>query len=73
LHKELLGKQHPNTITIVENLIHTYLKLGSKENAGKKAAEFYNYVPQNHSDWKWFEEISRPYRPKKNRHKKRRH
>jgi len=73
LQQELLGKQHPKTIVYVGNLITTYLKLGDKDKAGKKAAEFLGYVPQNNPNWKWFEEISRPYRPKKKRHSKRKH
>ncbi len=73
INRELLGKQHPTTILFMENLASKYLSLGNKEKAGRKVAEFFNYIPQNHPAWKWFEEISRPYRPKKKRHGKRRH
>jgi tetratricopeptide (TPR) repeat protein len=72
IYREVLGKQHPNTINCEVYLIDTYLKSGNREKAGKSAAEIFSYVPQNHRDWSWLEEISRPYRPKKNRHKKRR-
>lgn len=72
VHQKSLGKQHPKTTIIVGNLITTYLKLGDDEKAGRKAAEFYSYVPQNNPYWKWFEEVSRPYRKKKDRHRKRR-
>ena len=65
IYQGLLGKQHPNTIVFARNLIVTYLKLNDKENAGKKAAEFLEYVPQKHPYRKWFEEISRLYSPKK--------
>jgi tetratricopeptide (TPR) repeat protein len=71
IHQKLLGEQHPNTVVFATNLIDILLKLGNKEKAGRKAAEFFSYVPQNHHNWKWFEEISRPYRSKKKRHKKR--
>jgi tetratricopeptide (TPR) repeat protein len=70
IYQELLGTQHPNSIIFAKNLIITYLKLGDKEKAGEKAAETFNDVPQDTPYWKWFEETSRPYRKKKNRHKK---
>jgi len=42
------------------------------EKAGKRsAAEYFPHLPQNHPRWKWFEEISRPYR--KSGHGKKRH
>jgi len=72
IYQELLGKQHPKTIFMVADLISIYLKLGNKEKAGRKVAEFFSFVPQNHEYWNLFEFISRPYRHKKNRHKNRR-
>lgn len=69
IYEKLLYNHHPDTITVVGNLIDTYQKLGRKETAGKKANLYLKYIPQNHPNRKWFEDISRPYRPKKNRHK----
>jgi len=65
IYQELLGKQHPNTIIIAKNLILTYLELEDIESAGKKAAEFLEYVPPERPYRKWFEETSRLYSPKK--------
>ncbi|MCD9185533.1 MAG: tetratricopeptide repeat protein [Pyrinomonadaceae bacterium] len=70
IHQNILGKQHPNSIFIARNLIITYLNLGNNLKAREKLLEYFYIVPQNNPHWKWFEEESRPYRPNKNRQKK---
>lgn len=68
--QELMGNLHPDTILYCINLIITYFELGNKFKAREKLLEYFYIVPQNNPHWKWFEENSRPYRPNKNRQKK---
>ena len=70
IHQNILGKQHPNSISIARNLIITYINLRNNTKAREKLLEYFYIVPQNNPHWKWFEEKSRPYRPNKNRQKK---
>ena len=71
IQRELLGNTHPDTILYCRNLIITYFDLANNFKAREKLLEYFYIVPQNNPHWEWFEEMSRPYRPKKNRHKKR--